>query len=123
MRDGKVKEVTYVNSFVQRPGILYYDQITGIVQTPHDLTINCHIDDGYCKGAKYVMVWDLVKQQNLGTIKSFYNNEDVEKTMVTITVKDDKYQELSTTECESNKYWVIMIVKFIMIRGLITTVK
>ena len=42
----------------------------------------------------------------MGTIKSFYNNEDVEKTMVTITVKDDKYQELSTTECESNKYWV-----------------
>ena len=59
----------------------------------------------------------------MGTIKSFYNNEDVEKTIVTITVKDDKYQELSTTECESNKYWVIMIVKFIMIRGLITTVK
>ena len=103
-RNGTVMEDTFKNTFVQRPKLIYYNKITGQVQSPQDVTLptDCKIEDGYCRGSKFAFWWDPKEQEGLGTIKNFYNNE-THQTMVSITVKDDEFDK---EECKNEKYWI-----------------
>ena len=104
VRDGEPSDETFQNAVVQRPKLIYYDKITGRVQSPQDVTLptDCKIEDGYCRGSKFAFWWDAEEQEDLDTIKNFYNNE-THQTMVSIAVKDDEFDK---EECKNEKYWI-----------------
>ena len=107
VRDGEPSDETFQNAVVQRPKLIYYDKITGRVQSPQDVSLpaDCKIKDGYCIGKMFAFSWDVSKQEDVDTMKNFYNDEK-NKTMVTITVKDDKYKDFNAQECSNEKYWI-----------------